>query len=160
MFRCGRYLLPHHNGSRRQYHFSQIDTNTDLNSRSLRNACIALRHSPLQHDRAFHGVDDAVEFRQQAITHQLENASGCFSISGSNSSLRPARSRLKVRFQKCRITNNVGGQDGRQLAFHGKALRDYRDNRLKRVAWVPDRSMHYKRLGRAIHISVWLTAER
>ena len=50
----------------------------------------------------------------------------CFSISGSNSSLRPAFRRVKgprlVALHERRVADHVGGEDRRELAFHGRPL--------------------------------------
>ncbi len=55
-------------------HVAEIDADTKPNPPALGNIRVALRHSVLKRDGASHRVDDAGEFRDQAIARGLDDA--------------------------------------------------------------------------------------
>ena len=57
---------------------TEIDANAQVNALVGRCAVIALRHLFLNSDRAFDSIDDAPEFGQKPVTHELEDAAVVF----------------------------------------------------------------------------------
>jgi hypothetical protein len=77
-------------------YFTEVDADAHLYALLLIDASVALCHPLLDRDRAFNRIEDARELGQQAITHELEDATMVFLISGSKSSFRCARRRSNV----------------------------------------------------------------
>ena len=103
-------------------HFSQIDSNSNFDAFAFGHARIALDHAALESNRTFDSIDNAAEFRQQTVPHQLEDAPMVLLDLRLeqllSASPHPVKSSRFVRLHMGRVTHNVGGKDGRKLAFH------------------------------------------
>jgi hypothetical protein len=55
-------------------HIAEIDADPQIDALAGNEPIIPFGHAALKADRALHGIDNAAEFRQQAVAHQLENA--------------------------------------------------------------------------------------
>ena len=55
-------------------HFAEVDSDPNIDAMVLGLAGVPLRHSALDVDGALNRVDNAPEFRQQAVAHELEDA--------------------------------------------------------------------------------------
>src|SRR5262249_44166930 len=106
-------------------HLPQIDPDANCDALAFGDIRVALRHATLESDRAFDSVDNAAEFRQQTVSHQLEYAPMTLLDLGLEQLLtarpQPVEGPGLVRFHEGRVADDVDGQDGRKLAFHGKA---------------------------------------
>ena len=88
-------------------------------------AVVAFGHRPLYQDGTFDRIDDAAELRQQAIAHQLEDAAAVLGDLRLEQLLavRPQaveRPRF-VLLHEAAVADHVGGEDGREPAFHSQA---------------------------------------
>lgn len=107
-------------------HLAEVDPYPDLDPPIFRNNSISFRKSALQRDGTLNSVHDTAEFCKHPVAHQLEDRAMVagdlgleqFLASGAKALERPRF----VAFHKRRITDNVGRQDGRKLAFQIETL--------------------------------------
>lgn len=103
---------------------TEIDAHTDVNSFSRCHPVIALRHLPLDYNRAFHRIDDARKLGQESVAHEFEHSTVVpldFRLEEFGPMrLEPRKRSLLVALHKCRVADRIGGKNGRKLAFHGK----------------------------------------
>jgi len=96
-------------------------------------AAVARRHGPLDFGRAVDALDDAGEFRQQAVAHQLHCPAAMLGdrrVDHLRAMLvqQGGRARLVLAHQPA-VADRVGGQDRGQSAFHQSLTAVFRRQR-------------------------------
>ena len=83
-------------------------------------------HSLLYLRRTGNGADDTWKFRENAVTHNLDDASlvlGNFLVEQLASNLFELCKRARlVRAHEPTVSDNIGGEDGSQATFHGGVI--------------------------------------
>lgn len=103
---------------------TEIDANAHVNLLARRHTTIPFGHNALKADRALHRIDDAAEFGQQAIAHQLENAAVMLGNLRLEQLLPMSAKALKrprlVLLHEPAVAHDVGGQNGRKFSFQAQ----------------------------------------
>ena len=102
--------------------FAEVDADAQLKQQTRGDVGIALGHPFLQLDGAFDGTDGARELDEDAIAHQLENATA---VPG-HQRLQHVLAACPQRFQRARlifgheatVPHDIGGKYGGKLALH------------------------------------------
>ena len=107
-------------------HLPEIDSDTHMSALVVRNVGVALGEAALQAHRAFDRIDHRAEFGEHAIAHQLEDVAVVARDLGLEQVLAPGRQPLMrpllVTLHERGVADHVGGENGGELAFHGRAV--------------------------------------
>ena len=109
-------------------HLAQIDADPDLDALIVGTCGIALGEAALQRHRAFDRIDDRAELGEHAVAHELEDAPVMAGDLGLEQLLAPGlqplmRPRL-VALHERRVADDVGGENGGELALHDDSRPD------------------------------------
>src|SRR5262249_21702070 len=125
---------------------AEIDADPQLHAAVLGKRGVARLHALLHLDGALHGVDDAGEFDQHAVAHQLDETAAVFCEQRLEHLPAPLakhgpRPGLVLAHEPA-VADHVGGQNGGEAAFVGfahdrchRAVIEDRYGRVLRQAW-------------------------
>ncbi len=103
-------------------HIAQIDADPEFDAPLLGHTGITLSHAALDRDGAFHRIDDAAEFDQGAIAHQLDDTPTVAFDLGVDEfgpvRLQGIERTDLVLAHQAAVADHVGTQDSGKPAFH------------------------------------------
>jgi hypothetical protein len=106
-------------------HFAEVDSDPNLDALILGQSGVPPSHSALDVDGALDRVDDAPEFRQQAVAHEFEDAAvvGRYLRPDEfNAVILQALEGLRfVLLHQSAVADDISGKNGGELAFHERA---------------------------------------
>jgi len=107
------------------YDLTEVNANAHLDALILINARIALRHFLLHRNRAFDCIEDACELRQQAVTHELEDAPVVLFDLRLEQFLAEYAQAVErsclVALHQCRVTDHVGSHNSSKVTLDARS---------------------------------------
>jgi hypothetical protein len=103
-------------------HIADMHAHAHVDALMVGKAVVACRHLALQQDSALYRIDDAAEFHQETVAHQLEDAAVVlldfrlehfFAVRP-----QPLKGSYLVCLHQSAVANYVGGQDSSKAALH------------------------------------------
>src|SRR5262249_36613072 len=104
---------------------AEVDADAETDQPVVRHALVAHGHLALDVGRALHGIDDAAEFDQRAVAHQLDHAPAMLCDRGIDelapARLQPLQRAALVGAHEPAVADHVGGKYGGQPPLHASA---------------------------------------
>ena len=103
-------------------HVAEIYAHAQVDALAIAQAGVASGHAALQDDCAFDRIDDAAEFHQQAVAHQLEDAAVVLGDRWLEQLLavrtQPFERAGLILLHEPAVADHVGGKDSGEVALH------------------------------------------
>ena len=100
---------------------ADVDANAELDAPIIGDAGVAIRHTRLHGDGALHGIDDAAELDQHAVTCRLDDAAVALRDFGVDELLsmgfRVGQGAHLIGTHEAAEADHIGGQNCRQSSF-------------------------------------------